>query len=299
MTMLDAAAPAISRLLTDKPGETPNNLFQFFLATIGDEEEVAGEIRASFIEATTPLVHRIIDSTLWPQAAEAVTHGNTRSWQGVHILAHWLHNHDPAAYAEFVSHIDLNYLDTSTSALWEKLESLHPLLIALSCAPDREPGRSWIVAHADEINTMPAWAIAISPETASTLNNKGQHLSLDLSGAFWGRAAEALQALADVDRPAAASLLQRSRTELTQALSSSQFYSSEGLAMFLQVADACDTHATNSAFAALDPAVVEESWPTLLEGTQHQRVPGAVGDAARQLSSQIPPPDGSAASAPA
>ncbi|MFH8993343.1 hypothetical protein [Streptomyces sp. NPDC017940] len=305
LALLDAAAPAISNLLTTKPGEALNNLFHFFLFTYwaGDgpqDDEPESDERRKFIASATSVVRRIIDDARWPQAAAVVNTGNVRSWQTLDSLGHWLHSHAPAAYEEFTAHIDLSSLDASTMGLWQDMDDLRPLLQALSCDPSREPGRSWITTHTDTIATMPNWAIAISPDAAAILAQNGRHLSLGLDGTFWDRSAEALQALTHVDRPAAVELLRRNRSAealqalthvdrpaavellrrnrpaLTHALTDNQFHSPDGLGAFLQAADACDSNTVDAALAALEPAAVDRSWPALLEGTDPQRAAAQV-----------------------
>jgi hypothetical protein len=300
LAMLGAAAPAISNLLTTKPGEASSDLYNFLLFTYWADDESQGDEpdndeRRKFIESATPLVRRIIDDARWPQAAAAVNTGNVRSWQTLDILSHWLHSHAPAAYAAFITHIDLSSLDALTTGLWQDMDDLRPLLQALSCDTSGEPGRSWITTHTGEIASIPNWAIAISPHAAAIIAQRGGHLSLGLDGTFWDRSAEALQALTHTDRPAAVELLRRNQPALTQALMGNQFHSSDGLGAFLQAADECDSTTVDAALAALDPVATDRSWSALLDGIDSQRaaaqvlitrtvrVPGPVGDVARQL----------------
>ncbi|MCZ4120255.1 hypothetical protein [Streptomyces sp. H39-S7] len=300
--MMGEAVPAISRALTAAPGPAVNDLFEFFLATFwGEEPQPLEGARRGFVEEATILVQRIIAATSWETAADAVSNGDLRSWESLDLLAHWLHSHDPAAYATFTDHIALTALDTRTKGLWHNMAELRSITQALSCGTTREPGRSWITAHADDITTMPSWAIAIAPEAAVTVGQRGGTLSLDLSGgAHWDWAADAIQSLAATNRPVAVELLRRSRPDLTSALAKDSFHAAIGLTEFLNVADACAPETLDAALEALDPTQASDSWSAMLDGTDEQRiaaatlisrtarVTGPMGEQARQLQSHLP-----------
>ncbi|KOU63669.1 hypothetical protein ADK55_07955 [Streptomyces sp. WM4235] len=300
--MMSEAAPAISRTLTTAPGQAVNNLFDFLLATYWAEDpQPQDDARRRFVEEAKVLVRRIIAATSWETAADVVSKGDLRSWGSLDVLAHWLHSHDPIAYATFTDNITLASLDTRTAGLWHDMMELRSITQTLSCGTSREPGRSWITTHADEITTMPSWAIAIAPDTAAAISRRGGTLSLGLSGgAHWDWAADALQSLTETNRPVAVELLRCSRSDLTNALTNNQFHSANGLAEFLNAADTCAPDIVDAALEALAPTQISESWPAMLDGADEQRIAaatlitrtarihGPMGEQARQLQRHLP-----------
>ena len=75
--------------------------------------------------------------------------------------------------------VDLKSLDKTSEGLWNNQpKELIDIIRSLAIGKDCEPARSWINQHSSEFESLNPLLVAIAPESAIELLNKGYDLDL-------------------------------------------------------------------------------------------------------------------------
>jgi hypothetical protein len=115
-------------------------------------------------------------------------------------------------------------------------------------------------AHRDQISDIAPWAIAAVPEIAISLAPEHVHLRHGSYSFHWQECAEAIEAVAALDRDAAAAIVDANRELLAKELGAVDDYSGQEFGQFARVLDSVDAGLLDGLLADLDIAAVAPHW---------------------------------------
>lgn len=205
--------------------------------------------------------------------AEALEQAPRRDWRPLAELIFWVEEVSEQIAKDIVLDVDVSLLDDQANGVWDTFPHEHKVLLgALAQGPDREPARSWIDSHADELERLDPVMALVSPHAVLKALSNGCAFDLGIrDGLGWSTAAAALFELHNVDDAQAVKVLRENAPGITAGLELPQADKCQGLLEFLRVAEEIDSDVLQSAVAALDPATIEDHWIARMRGRTNER----------------------------
>jgi hypothetical protein len=295
--MVVAIAPALRRRLeSDLAGAsrdlTPWAFGVFPTVELARENPEDKRDLAAFVKA----IVEFVSSVDWRAAGASLSGVHLSFMDQLLSLTLSIASLDPDAFARLASGLDFEALDRAASGHWQDFRLLREPVVALSFGDNREPARSWVISHADEITDLPTSVIPIAPEVVVTMLAKGLAVQLDpADGLWWSQCAEALKALRTVSLEAAAAVARASVPPCAAGLALRQSNMIGGLDTLIEELDAIDPGLTDACIDAIDLESARLHWPQRLSGTDAERSavslllrraetrPGPIGHLAQEL----------------
>ncbi len=319
-TLVTTITPAVAGLLEHDVATAANALTHWAFGTVAwvaarngqlsdeeadvqdveDEEQSPPEPEVDLTELSDA-VTALFNSVDWARAAASLAGVALRDLHDLDLLTVCLRWVAPDALARFYAAVPIDALDTTTQDHWCDLARIQSLVVALGHADDHEPARSWVMNHLDEIETLPTRVIPIAPEAAVELERRGRSLTVEVSeGLRWGLAAEALEAVAQLDDEAARRILDDSAQDVCGGLALRQGNMVEHLDRFVAVADEISPDWFDRQLGQLNPTQLEQNWVARMAGAPGEQsavelllkrastLHGPIGELARRLTEERP-----------
>jgi hypothetical protein len=180
---------------------------------------------------------------------------------------------EPQSTSVLLSELNLSQLDEELGREWERpRHELQVLLSVLAVGDDREPARSWIARHADELRILTPRLAWIASKAAVDVLRRGIELPLGLShGLDWIAAAAALYSIGQIDVDLARAVVMANREEIMQGLHLPQPNSCEKLTEFCEVLESLMPGQLESMLTELDASAIESRWEARLRGKMEER----------------------------
>ena len=187
-------------------------------------------------------------------------------WETYARLLTWVKTVNPNKHRLIVSAISWDELERRSVGFWQRPpRELRLLLSCLTADKKFEPVRSWVFEHADQIQEIDPILAGISPETAIAILYRGGRVNLAGHNASdWELQRWALARVAQMDAGAARRMVESNVAHIVEGLSKLGVIDSEKLARFLAFVRELDRAALTRFTRRIEPQVVAQKWPGLL-----------------------------------
>lgn len=270
--LVAAMTPALLSRLERDPSGAAHDLVSWAFSlfpVVGSYD--AGLWQTGEYRALRDAVHAFVDKADWNAVGRNLTQAQLHEMDQIDLLTFSIHQFAPDAMARMTSSISLDDLDRITEGEWDDMEKIEHLVVSLGHGPDREPARSWVRRHRDEIQRMPTRIVPVAPEIAREVLARGGQIVLDVQGGLrWGWCAEALTALVGADRNSAIAVVESSRTEVLEGMLLRQANMVEGLGDFVRALDEVDPNLLVELLRDVDAEAARQHWSERLKGSDEE-----------------------------
>lgn len=237
-----------------------------------------------------------LSSVDWEQAARSLDGSALHDLHNFDLLAYWLAALCDNAMNRLTRNIPIDWLERITTDHWHDSDATSALLWALGQGSDRTVATGLLARHHNEIRTFPGRLAATYPDVAASLIHCGSTVPLPVDrGLRWDECADAIQAIADVDRTAARLVVEAATDDVLDGFHARQNNMVTHVGAFIEAVEAVAPGHTTDLTGRLDPDEVEPHWRARISGsadeaaemtallTQAARGVGATADLARVL----------------
>jgi hypothetical protein len=267
--IIEAVTPALAERIATQPAAASYDLipwaFSIFPLFASEQDEVRetepGHNRV--LEA----VEALVANTDWDAAGRNLTQVALHELDQIDLLTYSVHAVSPNAEQRMTTAISIDYLDRITEGHWTDFAGIEHLVVALSHGPERQPARAWVDRHRNEIERMPTQVVPIAPTVAVEVVQSGGQIDLAIQkGLRWAACADAITALAIVDREAALVVVRASMGAIVEGLALTQTNTVEHLPDFIEALDAIDPRLLEELLNDVDPDTAKRNWAERLAG---------------------------------
>jgi hypothetical protein len=212
-------------------------------------------------------------ATDWEAAGRRLSVSPLYELEQIDLFMYSLHSFAPDSERRITAALSIDDLDRTTAGCWRDFSGIERLVVSLSFGSDRQPARAWVERHRDEIRYMPTRLVPIAPTVAADVVARDGRVELEVQGGLrWDRCADALNALAAVNRESAQVVLQASREAVVVGLTLGQESMAENLPAFVEALDAVDPALLTQLLSDVDPNVARRTWHDRLAGSPGERM---------------------------
>ncbi len=242
--LIESDLPAAARALVDWCfGEF---IFAASVLKRGDENDVVEETDEDAVDehpwhAVAVAIDDLVKAADWTSAGRSIaaTKADLDDLRELDLLGHSLGRLAPDLWFEAMSAIDLDHLDQISQGEWTPTDRVARLVYTMASGSDPSPGRSWARRHADALDHAPSFLAAADPQLAVDLKHSGR--AIVLADAGRGHlAAEAISAIAEVDRNVAADVVRENEGQILAAIRSEGSQLSDGIEDLVRAVDSVD-----------------------------------------------------------
>jgi hypothetical protein len=258
--------PMLVRKFETDPTAAHGMIFDWYLGFLGlltesgrdpDDDDGYRDVR----EIYRRLMLSWIGAVDWSKVGRTLSDCHPSDLHNFAMLAYVLSKVDQAKLDQMCHSVTTDMFEALPNSYWQNgLWRDRDFIAVLSASSDSEPGRSLLQAHRDQISDIAPWAIAVIPELAISLDAGHVHLQHGGYSFHWQECAEAIEAVAALDRDAAAAILDANREQLAKKLSAAEDYSGQEFGQFARVVDSVDPGWLDGLVADLDMAEVAPHW---------------------------------------
>jgi hypothetical protein len=203
-----------------------------------------------------------INAVDWAKVGRALSDCHPSDLHNFSFLGHVLATLDQAKLDQMCHGVVVDAFDALPNSYWQNaVWNDRDFIAVLSGSTDREPARSLLQRHRDQISAIPPWAIATIPEIAVTLAPEHVYLQYGSYTFQWGECAHAIDAVAVLDREAAIAIVEANRSVLDKELREASNYSDgQHFPNFVGVLDSVDVGLLDRLLTDLDLATAAPHW---------------------------------------
>ena len=266
---LDFSLECVQLAVPSLQGGFAAGAFEAFLAAYNLQHVVLGHgifYDRSPSKIQKDLSRQITDAIRPTDIAAGIQTCRFGDWETYARLLAWVQAVNRDKHRSIVSAIAWDALDRRSVTLWPHPRREFRLLLSrLTSDKKREPARSWIFEHADQIQEIDPILTGISPESAIAIVHRGGRVNLaGHNGTDWELQCWALARVTQIDTAAARRILESNGAHIIERLSRLNRIDVETLPHFLGLVEELDRPLLIRFIRMINLKSAAEKWPQLL-----------------------------------